>query len=139
MTLFASRHAELLQDFRAAVNWTLVNAVDQDDIKPSSIMPLEQEEEEEKKLGNVEREEQRPNLVATIMAAHSSRSGDICPHFLKGRCRYKSKCKLQHSATSCPYCHQELPTGKISASTHLARCYKANMSLISESEYEQKL
>jgi len=58
---------------------------------------------------------------------HSPETGaEVCQHFLKGRCRYKSLCKYSHDIAQCPYCKGELPMAKIAASTHLSRCYKAH-------------
>jgi len=58
---------------------------------------------------------------------HSSPAvAEVCQHFLKGRCRYKSLCKYSHDIIQCPYCKGELPLAKIAASTHLSRCFKVH-------------
>jgi hypothetical protein len=49
---------------------------------------------------------------------------NVCPHFLKGRCRQKNKCPLSHSVSQCVYCGEKLPSSKVSASAHLSRCWK---------------
>jgi hypothetical protein len=48
----------------------------------------------------------------------------VCPFFLKGKCRYKRKCKMSHRIDKCPYCKKEMPSGMIASSTHLSRCWK---------------
>jgi len=48
-----------------------------------------------------------------------------CRHFLRGNCRYKSKCKYSHELLDCVYCKEKLPKSKVAASTHLSRCWKA--------------
>jgi hypothetical protein len=55
---------------------------------------------------------------------------EICRHFLKGKCRFKKDCKFSHVVEQCPYCGEKPPSGKIAASAHLARCWKA---------YQQKM
>jgi hypothetical protein len=48
----------------------------------------------------------------------------VCPFFLKGKCRHKGNCKMSHQLSTCPYCKQDMPSGKLASSTHLCRCWK---------------
>ncbi len=49
---------------------------------------------------------------------------DLCPHFLRGKCRFKKFCRFSHILTVCPYCREDLPLNRVSASAHLSRCWK---------------
>jgi len=78
-------------------------------------------------------------LNSTLSSTSSTSSGGanttgagsgapVCRHFLQGKCRYKGNCKFSHELEICPYCHEQLPTGKVSASAHLSRCWKTKHS-----------
>jgi hypothetical protein len=54
----------------------------------------------------------------------NSESEGICPHFLKGKCRFKDKCRQSHDITYCVYCQAKLPSNKVAASAHLSKCYR---------------
>lgn len=54
----------------------------------------------------------------------SSDSEGVCPHFLKGKCRFKDKCRNSHDITYCVYCQSKLPSNKVASSAHLGKCYK---------------
>jgi len=47
----------------------------------------------------------------------------ICEHFLEGKCRKKKACKKSHNLTVCVYCQGQLPTNRVSASSHLKKCF----------------
>jgi hypothetical protein len=49
---------------------------------------------------------------------------DLCPHFLRGKCRFKKFCRYSHILSQCPYCQENLPLNRVSASAHLSRCWK---------------
>jgi hypothetical protein len=51
-------------------------------------------------------------------------SRDLCPHFLRGKCRFKKFCRFSHILSICPYCKDNLPLNRVSASAHLSRCWK---------------
>jgi hypothetical protein len=53
----------------------------------------------------------------------------ICAHFLRGKCRFKEKCRNSHDIHECPYCNSNLPKSRLAASGHLSKCYRvANLS-----------
>jgi len=69
--------------------------------------------------------EQEPSIEEVL--GHLEEQG-YCRFFLEGRCRFRKKCHLCHELGSCPYCHETLPTHKVSASAHLRRCWRHHSS-----------
>ena len=63
------------------------------------------------------------------MEAVIPNSKEICQYFLKGRCRFKAKCKFSHDVKICVHCNDKLPSSKVSASAHLYRCFKSRMNV----------
>jgi hypothetical protein len=51
-------------------------------------------------------------------------SEGICPHFLKGKCRFKDRCRQSHDIAYCVYCQAKLPSNKVASSAHLSKCYR---------------
>jgi len=98
-------------------------------------------------LGNIGRSSSLPLMVAApsrdlsfqdrvdafnaeeIEKALQNIDEQFCRHFLKGNCRYKSKCKYSHELEACLYCKEKLPKSKVAASTHLSRCWKAALQV----------
>jgi len=62
---------------------------------------------------------------AAPQQAPEKKSDELCRHFLRGKCRYKSNCKFSHKIDNCPYCGERLPSSKVAASAHLSRCSKS--------------
>ncbi len=54
----------------------------------------------------------------------ASESEGICPHYLKGKCRFKDKCRQSHDIVYCIYCQAKLPSNKVAASAHLSKCFR---------------
>jgi hypothetical protein len=54
----------------------------------------------------------------------ASESEGICPHYLKGKCRFKDKCRQSHDIVYCVYCQAKLPSNKVAASAHLSKCFR---------------
>jgi hypothetical protein len=129
MSTLLRRKYELLYNFKAAVSWNLVNFATMEGGDSSHVVeerPVSSQTSEFKTQA-----EAAENLSTSPSSSGSEEGGfnvdqGICPWFLKGKCRYKSKCKLKHHVDICPYCNESMPAGKISASTHLSRCYKAH-------------
>lgn len=55
----------------------------------------------------------------------SSSTDGLCPHFLKGKCRFKDHCRQSHDILYCVYCQAKLPSNRVASSAHLGKCYKA--------------
>eukprot|EP00475_Leptophrys_vorax_P027597 TRINITY_DN3934_c0_g1_i2.p1 TRINITY_DN3934_c0_g1~~TRINITY_DN3934_c0_g1_i2.p1 ORF type:complete len:345 (+),score=48.02 TRINITY_DN3934_c0_g1_i2:86-1120(+) len=66
----------------------------------------------------------------------TSDSEGICPHFLKGKCRFKDKCRSSHDISYCVYCQAKLPSNKVASSAHLSKCYRRMQSWQDESNSE---
>jgi len=49
----------------------------------------------------------------------------ICKHFLRGKCRFREKCRNSHAIDNCVYCNAKLPKSRLAASAHLSKCYKS--------------
>jgi hypothetical protein len=129
------RKVQLLSNFRKSVGWIVPPTVAESDSKSdsqpeetkvlSTLPPLIRVEK-----GEPEGEGDEQGVDEEVMRNDSSGSScnndaEICPFFLMGKCRYKSRCKLRHTIDKCPHCGQPMPQGKIAGSTHLSRCYKA--------------
>lgn len=56
----------------------------------------------------------------------------ICKHYLRGKCRFRERCRHSHDIEICVYCNVRLPKSKLAASAHLSRCYKLKNNKISE-------
>jgi hypothetical protein len=124
--IMTGRAFEFSLDFKKSVGWNLTTAVvERIWIDEESKMRISSTSEEEFKMTASE-----DNPSGNSNSSSSSSDGDclgesVCPFFLQGKCRYKSKCQMSHSIKICPHCNCPAPTGKIAASTHLARCYKS--------------
>lgn len=69
---------------------------------------------------------------------HEKHSDELCRHFLKGKCRYKSNCKFSHKVDNCPYCGLRLPSSKVAASAHLSRCSKSYEAIQQHQNQQQQ-
>jgi hypothetical protein len=49
---------------------------------------------------------------------------EICQHFLKGKCRFRERCRNSHNIPNCIYCSEELPVNRVAASAHLHHCWR---------------
>jgi hypothetical protein len=49
---------------------------------------------------------------------------EICQHFLKGKCRFRERCRNSHNIPNCIYCMEELPINRVAASAHLHHCWR---------------
>lgn len=48
----------------------------------------------------------------------------MCQHFLKGKCRFRDRCRKSHVLENCIYCKMVLPENRIAASAHLHHCWR---------------
>eukprot|EP00475_Leptophrys_vorax_P039199 TRINITY_DN703_c0_g1_i1.p1 TRINITY_DN703_c0_g1~~TRINITY_DN703_c0_g1_i1.p1 ORF type:complete len:471 (-),score=118.13 TRINITY_DN703_c0_g1_i1:34-1446(-) len=49
----------------------------------------------------------------------------VCKHFLRGKCRFREKCRNSHAIDNCVHCNAKLPKSRLAASAHLSKCYKS--------------
>jgi hypothetical protein len=59
------------------------------------------------------------------MTSDSETINGICKHFLRGKCRFREKCRNSHAIDNCVHCNAKLPKSRLAASAHLSKCYKA--------------
>eukprot|EP00475_Leptophrys_vorax_P012185 TRINITY_DN185_c0_g1_i1.p1 TRINITY_DN185_c0_g1~~TRINITY_DN185_c0_g1_i1.p1 ORF type:complete len:352 (+),score=84.34 TRINITY_DN185_c0_g1_i1:199-1254(+) len=53
-----------------------------------------------------------------------SKSEEFCQHFLKGKCRFRDRCRNSHNVINCIYCNELLPVNRVAASAHLHHCWR---------------
>jgi hypothetical protein len=64
----------------------------------------------------------------SLTVTHSDNSetvNGICKHFLRGKCRFREKCRNSHAIDNCVHCNAKLPKSRLAASAHLSKCYKS--------------
>jgi hypothetical protein len=74
------------------------------------------------------RSEENSNSSGNSDCSNQEDLSQVCPLFLKGKCRYKGRCKMSHHLDICPYCKQDMPSWKLASSTHLGRCWKKSVN-----------
>jgi hypothetical protein len=66
--------------------------------------------------------------AGTTQTTHNETSetvNGICKHFLRGKCRFREKCRNSHAIDNCVHCNAKLPKSRLAASAHLSKCYKS--------------
>jgi len=53
-----------------------------------------------------------------------TKSEEFCQHFLKGKCRFRDRCRNSHNVINCIYCNELLPVNRVAASAHLHHCWR---------------
>jgi len=67
----------------------------------------------------------QPSLSSTSVESASETVNGICKHFLRGKCRFREKCRNSHAIDNCVHCNAKLPKSRLAASAHLSKCYKS--------------
>jgi len=117
-----------IQSKRAVTQHLLNQQQEQRHQKQDSWSSSEEVRDEEFKLRADMEEEDQDDV--TPQQAPEKKSDELCRHFLRGKCRYKSNCKFSHKIDNCPYCGERLPSSKVAASAHLSRCSKSAPSSV---------
>jgi hypothetical protein len=93
---------------------------------------LTSNEEDELDIGNqtsfdslsVMSEDSSPYSPRMADVMYDVNGEEICQHFLKGKCRFRERCRNSHNVPNCIYCFEELPVNRVAASAHLHHCWR---------------